>query len=117
MAILRYITVGKRTAGHLALLESKGYTVRNTGEVLEIQASQVIEGVVDLSTPEKATEALSEAISAGAVYSYKTQFQFPDGKVLHGIIACARLGKASALVTKGPAKSTPNKVDDIFDAL
>jgi len=116
----RYIKSGKRTAGHKAVLESKGYEVSENEEGLVIDASEVVEGTVDLSTPEKAKEALTAVVSQNAVFSYQTKFLFPDGKELYGVMACTRLGKASALVTKGEPKEKvkkPNAVDDIFSAL
>ena len=119
MATTRFIKIGKRTAEHKALLEAKGYEVSESDDVLAIQASEVIEGTIDLSTPEKAKEALAEVVAKKAVFSYKTTFKFADGKELYGVMACTRLGKASALVTKGEEKKTAktNAISDIFDVL
>jgi len=113
--IVRYITAGKKTAGHLELLQSKGYDAKLVGDRIEIQASEVIEGTVDLSTPEKAKEVLTEVVQKKAVFSYKTVFKFADGKELFSVPACTKLGKVSALVTKGEDKR--NDLDDIFAAL
>lgn len=118
--IVRYIKSGKRTAKHLEILRSKGYEVEENEEGLVIQASEVVEGTVDLSSPEAAQKVLGDTIAASAVFSYQTKFKFPDGKVLYGVMACTRLGKASALVTKGEPKekvAKVNAVNDIFDAL
>jgi hypothetical protein len=119
MATTRFIKVGKQTAGHKALLESKGYEVSESEGVLAITAHEVIEGTVDLSTPEKAAEVLSEVVQKKAVFSYKTVFKFADGRELYGVMACTRLGKASALVTKGEEKKAKkaNAISDIFDVM
>jgi len=113
--IVRYITAGKKTAGHLELLQSKGYDAKLVGDRIEVQASEVIEGTVDLSTPEKAEEVLAEVVQKKAVFSYKTVFKFADGKELFSVPACAKLGKFSCLVTKGEDKR--HELDDIFDML
>ena len=113
----RYIKVGKATAGHNALLTAKGYETRLADNKLFITASEVIEGIVDLSTEEKAKEAFTLLIAKKAVYSYKTRFIFPDGKILFSIPACTRLGAASALVTSGvkaPKAKKHNAMTDIF---
>ena len=117
--MIRYIKIGKRTQEHKDVLESKGYEVSLEDGVLAIQASGLVEGKVDLSTPEKAQTVLSELIANRQVFSYETKFIFPDGKVLHGIFACTRLGKASALITKGAGKKTKgaNMMSSIFDTL
>jgi hypothetical protein len=110
----------RRTAGHQALLEGKGYECRENGENLEVQATEVREGTIDLSTPEKAREALNDAVQNQAVFSYQTTFRFEDGKELSGVMALSRLGNASALVTKGEPKPKEKKVsplDAIFDIL
>jgi len=114
----RFIKIGKRTATHRAVLESKGYEVEERDGSLVVEASEVIEGTINLSTPEKAKEILGEVINKKAVFSYTTKFQFPDGKELYGVMACTRLGKASALVTKGkPKAKTGGAFSDIMDAL
>lgn len=118
-AIVRYIKKGKKTQEHLATLQSKGYQVADQGEVLAVTCTGVIEGEVDISTPEKAAEALRGAVAQQKVFSYETSFKFADGKTLHGVFACGKLGKASALITKGEEKKAPkvNGLDDIFSAL
>ena len=117
-AIVRYIKVGKRTEKHAELLSSKGYEVKERDGMLEISASKVIEGTVDISTPEKAQESLATAVAQKAVFSYTTKFLFPDGKELYGVMACTKLGHASALVTKGePKAKKTSTIDDIFAAL
>lgn len=116
-AITRYIKIGKRTEGHAELLKSKGYEVEEQDGMLAITASKVIKGTVDLSTREKAQESLATAVAEKAVFSYKTKFLFPDGKELYGVMACTRLGKASALVTKGLVGHVSKAIGDIFAAL
>lgn len=113
--IVRYITAGKKTAGHLEMLQSKGYDAKLVGDRIEVQASEVIEGEVNMSTPEAAREVLTEVTQKKAVFSYKTVFKFADGKELYSVPACTKLGKASCLVTKGEEKK--NTLDDIFAAL
>ena len=115
--IVRYITAGKKTAGHLEMLQSKGYDAKLVGDRIEIQASEVIEGTVDLSTPEKAKEVLTEVIQKKAVFSYTTRFilrnKKGEVKTYWSTPACKVMGKTSALVTKGEEKR--NGLDDIFD--
>ena len=126
----RYIsTVGKdgkenkKTINHKAALESKGFEVEEKDGMLEIQATEVVEGVVDLSTPEKANEVLTDMLAQHKVFSYQTEFIFADreGKPnLHGTFALSKLGKVSCLVTKGEAKEKVTAVsglDSIFSAL
>ena len=115
--IVRYILVTEDTAGHLELLQSKGYDAKIVGDHIEVQASEVIEGTVDLSTPEKAKEVLPGVIQKKAVFSYTTRFilrnKKGEVKTYWGVPACKVMGKTSALVTKGEEKR--NGLDDIFD--
>lgn len=117
--IERYIKVGKRTENHQELLESKGYEVTNQDGVLTVKCSGVREETVDLSTPEKAKEIITEVVAKQQVFSYTTKFIFADGKELYGVLACSRLGKISALITKGEEKKAKktSQLDDIFTAL
>lgn len=116
--IARYIKVGKRTEGHAELLKAKGYEVSENEGVLTVMATKVIEGTVDLSTPEKAKEVLAKVLRNKEVFSYNTVFKFEDGKELFGVMACTRLGKVSALVTKGEEKAKKaGGLNDIFDIL
>lgn len=118
MAIVRFIKIGKKTEGHEELLKAKGYEVTRNEDVLQVTCTAVREGTMDLSTPEKAAEILREVVTKKEVFSYETKFQFADGKVLFGVMACSRLGKASALITKGEAKKAKvSQLDDIFAAL
>jgi len=106
----------KKTAGHQAVLEAKGYECRVEDDHLAVECSEVIEGV-DISTPEAAQEALANAVAKKAVFSYQTTFRLNNGKELSGVMALNKLGKASALVTKAAPKQPETKhnaLDDIF---
>jgi hypothetical protein len=117
----RYIKMGKKTAGHKEALMSKGYEVVENDGLLEIQASEVVEGELDFSTREKALAIVTEVVGKGAVFSYETAFKFADGKILSGIFAAGRLGAISALITKGPAKGEKARqlasMASMFDAI
>lgn len=120
--MLRFIKVGKRTAGHRALLEKKGYEVEEQDGVLQVTCSKVIEGTVDLSTPEKQKEVLTEVIAKKQVFSYTTEFKLTtdEGELVTrwGIMACTLLKNVSALVTKGAeAEAKPHAINDVFNAL
>lgn len=107
----------KKTAGHQAVLEAKGYECAVEGDHLAVQASEVIEGTVDISTPELAQEVLANTVAKKAVFSYQTAFKMPNGKELSGVMVLNKLGKASALVTKAAVKTAETKhnaLDDIF---
>ena len=107
----------KKTAGHQAVLEAKGYECRVEDDHLAVECSEVIEGTVDVSTPEAAQEAFANAIAKKAVFSYQTTFKLNNGKELSGVMVLNKLGKASALVTKAAkqrAEKQHNALDDIF---
>jgi hypothetical protein len=99
--MVRYIRIGKKTEAHLDTLQKMGYEVKKDGDFIEVQATAVNSGEVDISTAEAAKASIGGAIKAKAVFDYTTKFKFASGKTLHGVLACGQLGKFSALVTKG----------------
>ena len=120
MTITRFITVGKKTQGHEAILKAKGFECSVFNGTLEIQATEVVEGVIDLSTPEKATEVLADMLAQHKVFSYRTHFIISNKGELEevwGMLACGKLGKVSCLVTKGEVTRQLRPLDDIFDIL
>lgn len=66
------------TLGHGRQLQAFGYPVVETPTHFVVQATGVVTGVVDVSTPEAAQAALKDLIVRKAVWSYKTKFRFAD---------------------------------------
>lgn len=113
----RYIKKGKNTKKHMELLRAKGYEVEEQEKFICVKASEVVEGEVDFSSPEKTTEVITNMIKEKQVFSYQTVFDFGDKK-LKGILACGRLGLISSLVTKARVRVKKiNANDAIFAAI
>jgi len=102
----RIIRIGRNTEGHDEILRAAGYEVTEKDGNYIVTANEVVEGEVDVSTPEKAKALKDEMVANKAVFSYSTRFHLPNGKVLSGIMACRPLGKFSALITKAPRTQT-----------
>ncbi len=107
------IKVGKNTAGHQAFLEGKGYTCKREGDNLAVEVT----GFVDNVDVSGGIATLQAMVAAKQAATYSTKFLFADGKVLFGVPACTRLGKASALIMKPEKAAKKASVASEFDTL
>lgn len=121
--MLRYIRVKrdgqpiKSTVNHREFLQKYGYKISEDGDFIAVECSGVVEGEVDVSNPTKVKEFVTDMVKKHKVFSYQTAFRFANGSVLHGVFACRKLGKLSALVTResNTEKAKPtNFLDEIL---
>jgi hypothetical protein len=110
------IKVGKKTAGHAAALQSKGYEVAEKDGHLQINCTGFHTATVDLTTDE-GKETVRNVVANHQLFTYKTRFVIPGYEGAYsGIFACARLGTLSCLIAKdavakkGPVSSEMNAV-------
>lgn len=112
------IKVGKNTTRHAQWLNDHGYKAAVEGDVLAVEVSRIVgvtpDETLDLSVDPLTT--LQGIVDRKEGIAYSARIRFADGKVLFGVPACTRLGRASALVMKPVKARKPAKASE-FDAL
>lgn len=88
-----FISAGKRTAGHGETLAKLGYNVESGAEGINVEVSGFVTGPIKVSD-------LAGIASRKEAITYSTVIEFSDGKKLHGVFACGRLGALSCLVMR-----------------
>lgn len=112
------IKVGSKTGAHAEWLKGRGYECAVEGDHLNVQVTKIVgvDASESLDLSENGTEVLKGIIERREGIAYSCRIRFADGKVLFGVPACTRLGKASALVMK-PARAAKQAATSEFDAL
>jgi len=125
------IRVKKATQGHAEILTKLGIEHKvvdgKQGEEILIQANPLtLEQPVPARTKEEIKAFVTHCRENGEMADYKTEFLMnveKDGeveeKVFKSIVACNKLGAASALIAKSTSgkasKSTGYTIDDLMD--
>jgi len=129
--VTRYIKLSEKTAGHKALLESKGYEVgapvtlvetrgKSKGkefQFLPITATSVREDPIDLRTDE-GKDTIRELVANQGVLSYATRVTLPNGKEIFGTALASKFGPLSCIITReAPSTKTKKGVSNEMSSL
>lgn len=91
------IKLNNKTSNHPESLRSQGYKVDVNDGVATVEGTSVVEGPVDLSTPEKAVKSFQTIVREKQLCTYGTRFLFPDGKTRFSFPAILALTRSESL--------------------